>query len=143
MPKSLIVLAGPDEGRTFTLGSDPLLLGRSRATESHLLDPHVSRVHCQVQSDDHRYILADFDSAGGTFVNGKRISRHELQLGDIIRIGQTRLQFLDDSSQATSAASAGPGAPSNQPAAPAVPVRSSQWINDLRGQKLGHFKVGS
>ncbi len=96
MPKKLVVLAGPDEGRDFTLGSDPLLLGRSRATDGHLLDPHVSRVHCQVQPEGEMLTLIDFDSPGGTFVNGKRISRHTLQPGDIIRIGNTRLQFVAD-----------------------------------------------
>ena len=44
MPKKLVVLAGPDEGRTFVLSSEALLLGRSRATGGHLIDPHVARV---------------------------------------------------------------------------------------------------
>lgn len=96
MPKQLVVLAGPDEGRVFQLGADALMLGRSRATESHLLDPHVSRIHCQVSHEGEQWVLADFDSAGGTFVNGKRVAKHVLVPGDIIRIGATRLQFTED-----------------------------------------------
>src|SRR5687768_15587151 len=71
MAKKLIVLAGPDEGMVFTLGSETLLLGRSRATETHLTDPHVSRVHCQIVPEGNQYVVVDFDSASGTFVNGK------------------------------------------------------------------------
>ena len=32
MSKKMIVLAGPDEGREFPLGAEPMLAGRSRAT---------------------------------------------------------------------------------------------------------------
>jgi pSer/pThr/pTyr-binding forkhead associated (FHA) protein len=95
MAKRLIVLAGPDEGRVFAMKDEALLLGRSRATDSHLIDPLVSRVHCQVLPEGDQYVLVDFDSPGGTFVNGKRVERHMLQNGDLIRIGNTRLQYED------------------------------------------------
>jgi hypothetical protein len=53
MSKRLLVLAGPDEGRVFPLHEgETVLLGRSRATETRLIDPHVSRVHCQVQMEN-------------------------------------------------------------------------------------------
>ncbi len=146
MPSKLIVLAGPDEGRAFSLAGEPLLLGRSRATGSHLLDPHVSRVHCQVHPEGDQFVVSDFDSAAGTFVNGKRIARHALQAGDIIRIGNTRLQFLVDGDGA-----ALPPAVVVTPASPehvahaktilAAPV--SNWMQELSGQKISHFKVGS
>src|SRR5438270_10150463 len=102
MAKRLLVLAGPDEGKTFPLQvSEALLLGRSRATEGRLIDPHVSRVHCQVHTDGERAMVTDFDSAGGTFVNGKKIAgKQDLQPGDLIRIGNTRLQFFGDEPEA-------------------------------------------
>jgi serine/threonine protein kinase len=150
MPKKLAVLSGPDEGRAFTLGSDPLLLGRSRATETHLLDPHVSRVHCQIQADGEAFVLLDFDSAGGTFVNGKRVSRHTLQPGDIVRIGDTRLQFVVEEAEGAQAKTPAqrvppkPSVPAAPPvAAPAFVPRDSTWVQALVGQKLGHYKVGS
>src|SRR5262249_16236912 len=77
MTKRLVVVSGPDQGRTFALPeADTLLLGRSRATETRLSDPHVSRVHCQVQVEDERVIVSDFDSVGGTFVNDRPAPRH-------------------------------------------------------------------
>ncbi|MBI3407844.1 MAG: protein kinase [Planctomycetes bacterium] len=168
MAKQLVVLAGPDEGRIFHLGSDALFLGRSRATESHLLDPHVSRIHCQVLQEGDRWVVADYDSAAGTFVNGKRVSKQALVPGDIIRIGNTRLQFAEDAGAQAAAAPAGapvaaPGAkraslPVAQPIAGqgapprrkgAVPVaqpagaRGPAWAASLVGQKIAHFKIGS
>src|SRR5262245_2239579 len=163
MAKQLVVLAGPDEGRVFHLGADALFLGRSRATESHLLDPHVSRIHCQVLQEGDHWVVSDYDSAAGTFVNGKRVSKQALVPGDIIRIGNTRLQFTEgDGAPAAPAASKREAIPVAQPAnrdAPPVRRRSSSvpvaqpataagprgpaWAANLAGQKIAHFKVGS
>src|SRR5260370_42221417 len=131
MGNRLLVLAGPDEGKTFPLQpGEALLLGRSRATEGRLIDPHVSRVHCQVQTDGQNATITDFDSAGGTFVNGKKISgKQELKPGDLVRIGNTRLQYF--------AEEAGTAA---EPEAPmAIPVKRAagavSWATSLVGRR--------
>ncbi len=128
MAKKLVVLVGPDEGRVIPVEEETLLIGRSRAAGVHLIDPHVSRVHCQVQTDKNQSVLVDFDSAGGTFVNGVAIEKHALKPGDLIRIGATRLQFLDDYTGEAAAS------------APAKPVGS--WARELVGQSFGHYEVG-
>src|SRR6266404_3586759 len=106
MAKKLIVLAGPDEGQVFPLGADALMFGRSRATDTPLTDPHVSRVHCQVVPEGDNFVVVDFDSASGTFVNGKEIDRHVLQSGDLIRIGATHLQYVVEANGAAPATAA-------------------------------------
>lgn len=137
MGKHLLVLAGPDEGRAFPINDgEALLLGRSRATEGRLIDPHVSRVHCQVQSDGNNVAITDFDSAGGTFVNGKKIAaRQELQAGDLIRIGNTRLQFFEDEEESAAAE-----------APMALPLKDGattlSWAAGLVGKKISNYKVG-
>ena len=131
MAKRLVVLAGPDEGRVFPLdSSEPLMLGRSRAAEPRLIDPHVSRIHCQVQAEGDKFLVMDYESAGGTFVNGKRIQRHELASGDLIRIGMTRLQYVEDL---------------NEPAVNvfAPPPRLGAWAQELVGQTIAHYKLGA
>jgi serine/threonine protein kinase len=137
MAKSLVVLAGPDEGRIFQLGPDPLLLGRSRATETKLIDPHVSRVHCQILLEGEQYVISDFDSAGGTFVNGRRITKQALQSGDLIRIGGTRLQYADDgnAAQTTTKIAA--------PTGGTTVTLKGNWARQLPGQKFSHYKIGS
>lgn len=151
MTNKLVVLAGPDEGRVFALGTEVLLLGRSRATDTHLLDPHVSRVHCQVVPEDSKHVLVDFDSAGGTFVNGKQVTRHELKSGDLIRIGTTHMQFVVE--QTPSPAPAGGAAADDAGAAKTrattmrrkttvQPPRPGAWAEALVGQVFSHYKVG-
>lgn len=154
MGKRLLVLAGPDEGRNFGLGVENFLVGRSRATDTQLIDPHVARVHCQVQWDGENHVLSDFESEGGTFVNGIRIRSHALKAGDLVRIGNTRLQFLEDDQAAAPEAATTLAPPrtvtmladsspiSAAPTAPA-PVPVSGWARQLIGQTFGNYKVGA
>jgi serine/threonine-protein kinase len=123
MTRKLIVLAGPDEGRVFPIEADTLLIGRSRATNTALIDGHVSRVHCQVLIENGTAYLSDFESGPGTFVNGQRIARHLLKPGDLIRIGRTSLQYTDVDA--------------------AEPAKPRGWAESLVGQSVGHYKVGS
>jgi serine/threonine protein kinase len=137
MVKRLLVVAGPDEGRDFVVpAAETLLLGRSRATETRLIDPHVSRVHCQVNLDGDHVFINDFESAGGTFVNGQRIAaKQELKTGDLIRIGNTRLQYLDEGDDETTV----------DEVPLAIPVKGEggpDWAKRLVGQKISHYKIG-
>src|SRR5262249_47371366 len=144
MARRLVVLTGPDQGRAFTLPeADTLLLGRSKATETRLTDPHVSRVHCEVDAHGGSVAVHDFDSAGGTFVNGQRVQRQELHPGDVVRIGETELRFEDDAAEAATLppAPAGPefvfaGKPGGRPLPAAL-----QRLQALAGQSLGRYQL--
>jgi serine/threonine protein kinase len=136
MANKLVVLAGPDEGRVFKLGTEVLLLGRSRATDSALIDPHISRVHCQVMPENGKHVVVDFESAGGTFVNGKQITRHVLQAGDLVRIGTTHMQFIADQGEGAAPPPARPGKDAKPKAKPGA------WAEALIGQEFSHYKVG-
>jgi anti-anti-sigma factor len=90
----LVVIAGPDQGRIFTFREgQPLVIGRGEATETHLTDPQVLRMHCQVEAKDGKVVLSDSGSRTGTLCNGQVVTQHELQLGDVIQIGTTQLRY--------------------------------------------------
>jgi serine/threonine protein kinase len=131
----LVVIAGPDQGRTFTVTEgQTLVIGRGQTTETRLRDPYVSKTHCQVDFDGGKLVLKDAGSAGGTLVNGERITQRELMPGDIIRIGETqfRFQFEDIAEQSTRLPAPGPKA------APAAPKQ----VTELTGSTLSYFEVG-
>src|SRR5262249_34102076 len=95
----LVVISGPDQGRSFVLeAAKSLLLGRGRNTETKLKDPQVSGVHFEVKLEGKKLMLLDAGSTSGTVVNGKRVSQHELKQGDIIQIGGTQLRLHLESS---------------------------------------------
>ena len=95
MPFLLQVVAGPHKGRCFLVEEGaPLLLGRSRHAETRLEDPGVSRVHCEIELEDGQVLVTDLDSAGGTFVNGQRITEQQLRPGDVVQIGSTKMRLV-------------------------------------------------
>jgi serine/threonine protein kinase len=133
----LVVVSGPDQGRTFTLNEgQTLVIGRGQATETRLRDPHVSRTHCQVLCDTGKVILKDAGGAAGTLVNGQRITERELKPGDVIRIGDTEIRFkFDDTDEHQTLV---PPAPT----AAKPPVQAAKQVTELTGTMLSHFEVG-
>jgi len=94
MSGQLMVVAGPDRGRTFPLEEgQTLVIGRGMNTETKLTDPRVSRVHCQVRLAGDRLHLTDAGSSTGTLVNDRRVVEEYIAPGDTFQIGSTRLRF--------------------------------------------------
>jgi serine/threonine protein kinase len=136
MARHLLVIAGPDKGRTFELKpGEPLLVGRSQATQTRLTDPRVSRVHCEVKLEGDRVTVLDSNSAGGTLVNGRRAGQQVLHDGDVIQVGDTQLRFRDESVAEASTLAPSP-APAKAAPAGAAPLAA------LSGQTLAHFEIG-
>jgi pSer/pThr/pTyr-binding forkhead associated (FHA) protein len=89
-----LVIEGRDKGCTYPIPQGKTIqIGRGRLTPVNLDDPQVSRVHCQVHLAGTNALLTDVSSAGGTWVNGERVTQRLLQPGDIVRIGETQLSF--------------------------------------------------
>jgi len=154
MAGRLVVTSGPDQGQVFTIGEKgPFLVGRSHATATRLSDGRVSRTHCRIDVEGNRFRLSDAGSKSGTFVNGKRISKRDLQPGDVIRIGGSELRFEtgDEKPAAPSTAAASPStaaatptttaAPSTAAPAPPPPPEVIPSVHDLEGKQLAHFAI--
>jgi pSer/pThr/pTyr-binding forkhead associated (FHA) protein len=104
---SILVIAGPSEGRFYPLARRPIVVGRDEAVDLQILDDTVSRKHLQIKFDKDagRYIAIDMKSANGVFINGSRLSADTpLVNDDVIQIGSSHLLFtLEDFSDPESA----------------------------------------
>jgi hypothetical protein len=89
----LVALDGPFRGRAFELTSRINTLGRSRQNTLVLSDPHVSRSHARIDLEEHGFVLVDLESKNGTFVRGRRVTRHPLEPGDRLQLGSSLLEF--------------------------------------------------
>lgn len=78
-------------------GGGPFIIGRDSACNLHLDDLRVSWRHARMTRSGDTWTLEDLRSSNGTFVNGRRIRRHRLRPGDMIRIGPTEFTFDGDS----------------------------------------------
>ena len=57
-----------------------------------LLDPGISRVHARIDIRDDIATIVDCGSTNGTYINDARIDRHNLNDGDEIVVGSTRMR---------------------------------------------------
>jgi len=74
-------------------------IGRSDENKIVLDDPTISRQHIQLRRRFGLYTLFDVNSRGGTYVNNIRVLEHQLQSGDVIRIGGTQIVFVTNNSE--------------------------------------------
>ena len=74
-------------GQRVVLGEFVLTIGRLPECTITLADTNVSRKHAEVRPDGAGFLLSDLGSTNGTFVNGVRITQHELSDGDVITFG--------------------------------------------------------
>ena len=89
----LVVLSGSEQGKQFKLVRRRQVVGREANVDILITDPKISRRHGMLLVHDDHIVLEDLASTNGTFVNGKRVEKHKLQLLDRIRIGDTYLKI--------------------------------------------------
>lgn len=94
-PVLLIRTGGGREGEVVGLDTDVVTIGRSPHSDLFLDDVTVSRHHARVLRDEVGYLVEDLNSLNGTYVNRKRIERHQLLDGDELQIGKFKLAFLE------------------------------------------------
>ena len=90
----LAITRGPGVGQVFAISeTSATSIGRSRANDIQVEDVSISGQHCRVRPEDGQFVLHDLKSTNGTLVNEKKVVRHVLAEGDVIRLGETSLQF--------------------------------------------------
>ena len=90
-----VIRSGRETGRTIALTTgQTLTFGRLKTCDVQLDDESVSRRHCTVHAREDVCVVADLQSANGTFVNDRRVASAELRHGDQLRVGSTAFELL-------------------------------------------------
>ena len=85
----LVMRAGPNPGKTFTLSKSEIVIGRDVNVDVVINTAEVSRRHARLYLDGGAYVVEDLGSTNGTFVNGQRLAAPaSLRTGDIIMLGE-------------------------------------------------------
>ena len=92
---SLVTLAGPYTGQSFALSPDKsLTLGTRSDCDSVLArDETISQVHAHIAPEDGIFVVYDVSSTNGTLVNDASISRHALEVGDVLQLGAGKFRY--------------------------------------------------
>ncbi len=90
----LVMQLTGEEVQELRLRQGHTLIGRSTLCDVRIESAMVSRRHALISFTHDGAILVDLNSTNGTFVDGRRIRRHELQPGETIELGGTRIEYV-------------------------------------------------
>lgn len=94
---NLLIVAGQDAGRTFSIVGGAARLGRSSSNDIVLRDPAMSRFHCRFFFKPGEGLWAeDLGSANQTLLNHQPLHLARLHTGDILTIGATEIKVIND-----------------------------------------------
>jgi hypothetical protein len=124
----LVVIKGPEMGRTFHLDEPTLVIGRHPRSGIVIDHPEVSRRHARIVRQEEGWIVEDLDSTNGTFLNGARLTGpRELSPGDTVGLSEAVTLTFRRKPAAQPVPPAeeawGPAAPSSPPRGRPAPTR--------------------
>ncbi len=93
MEAKLIFNHGDANVDSIPLDKPLVTIGKGSDCDVVLNDKSVSRKHSVIKRIGAKFLIVDQSSSNGTYVNGERISEHELFGEDIIQIGNVEFQF--------------------------------------------------
>lgn len=92
----LVIIRGARLGSRIVPGEKPLIIGRAVDADFQISDRSISRRHCRIYHEDGSYWIEDLGSTNQTWLNEAVIERAPLRDGDLVRISQTVLKFVDE-----------------------------------------------
>ncbi len=82
-----LILVQNGEQRTLSIDHTPFTVGRKVDKDLVVADPRVSRDHAVIVSEDGKFTVVDQGSKHGTYVNGERVDRKDLDRNDRLEFG--------------------------------------------------------
>lgn len=116
--------------RVVAWQGDQIVAGRAAECDVVLGIDEVSRRHARFERSGDRFEVCDLGSVNGTFVNGRRVERQELHVGDVVQIEGFKLTFVLDRQPIDEM-----GAP---PAAAAAPKRQDTLGMTMLQEQMPH-----
>jgi hypothetical protein len=88
----LVPLQGSQRGELFTL-SPHSSIGTDPSCTVVLHDKFMSGKHAEIKAEGGVWVLKDLGSTNGTYVNDKRVEKHELVDNDFVKFGGSLVKF--------------------------------------------------
>jgi pSer/pThr/pTyr-binding forkhead associated (FHA) protein len=98
-----------DEGKRtpLSLGRDEYTIGRGEENTVRLTERNISRKHAVLRRNGGGWVVTDPSSYNGSYVNGVRlVGEHLITQGDVLQVGDYRLEFTDEETSTRTADSA-------------------------------------
>jgi hypothetical protein len=89
----LIGVDKPVRATVYQIIKDKTLVGNALECDIQVNDEFASGRHCSIHFEKDKYFITDLDSANGTFVNERKVTKKGLTDGDKIKIGERSYVF--------------------------------------------------
>ncbi|MFT7222000.1 MAG: pSer/pThr/pTyr-binding forkhead associated (FHA) protein [Candidatus Azotimanducaceae bacterium] len=86
---SLVADSGPERGQVIPV-VERVEIGRALECDISILEPALSRKHCELEVDGKKLMIRDLGSVNGTWVNASKIDEVELKDGDRLQFDKVR-----------------------------------------------------
>jgi pSer/pThr/pTyr-binding forkhead associated (FHA) protein len=96
MAKLIFSLDGAFLG-DILLDKERMTIGRRPTNDIHIDNLAVSGEHAAISTIGNDSFLEDLGSTNGTLINGKTVTKHLLQHGDVIELGKYQLKYINES----------------------------------------------
>ena len=73
-----------------------ITIGRTDKSNVKIPDPLLSGIHCKFQYHPPKLEIKDMESKNGTYLNGLRVERSDVFIGDEIKMGDTKVMILSE-----------------------------------------------
>ncbi len=84
----------------IALDKERMTIGRRPGNDIHIDNLAVSGEHAVITTIGKDAFLEDLGSTNGTLVNGKPVTKHILQNGDVIELGKYQLKYIGEAAAA-------------------------------------------
>ncbi|MFA5190201.1 MAG: FHA domain-containing protein [Verrucomicrobiia bacterium] len=128
----LRILQGRRRGREYSVGSDPVTIGRAPQCDIVIPDDQlVSSEHADVRVDEQgQLVVRDLESVNGTEINGEPVEESVLKPGDEIAIGSTIFEVIEEAGRPAREAEP-PPPPKRAPATEKLPVATAPATEEV------------
>ena len=89
----LVALNGANAYQTFRLKAGMTKIGTAPPSDMVVNDGFMSTEHCQIACAPGGFTLIDSTSTNGSYVNDRKVAKHELVDNDTITLGKTNFKF--------------------------------------------------
>jgi len=122
--------------KEFPLNKERVTVGRKANNDIQLDDPTVSGHHAVFLVLQNVYI-EDNNSTNGVLLNGRKVTRRQLNHGDVVHIGRHELKYIDDAAQSFEKTIIIPSSNTQTSAPVAKPASTAAKVKVISGPKAG------
>jgi DNA-binding NtrC family response regulator len=90
----VLVVDGPDRGKTFELDQPRVTIGRSAICQVRLNDRSVSGSHAEFEAHEAGFIVRDLGSTNGVYLGEVRLREALVPIGTRLRMGTSVIQLV-------------------------------------------------